>query len=88
MSRVKICKACNGEGEVLVREPGHRGECTMMPCRDCKGSGKVYVRKFTITLPFDNKLSPAYLEAERNILSEINKLNKSIQYNDDNDIHR
>jgi hypothetical protein len=87
MSRVKICKSCNGKGEVLTRESGHRRECAMTACKECKGSGKVYVRKFTLTIPFDDKLSPAYLEAERNILSEINKLNKSTQYDVGNDIH-
>lgn len=86
MAKVKICKACGGEGKTLVKEPVHAGNCTVTDCPECMGSGKLYVRKFKVTIPFDSKMSPAYLEAERNVLSEINKLHICISYYENNGV--
>lgn len=76
MGTIKICPDCKGEGTSVVTNNWY--ELESITCGRCKGSGKVYERNYNLEIPFDDRNSPAFFIADKDIMDSIINLKKSL----------
>jgi DnaJ-class molecular chaperone len=70
---IKICKTCNGKGEVMEDVGTHNTEWEIHSCSKCNGTGRIKTRSYSYEVPFDMEDSEIY-KVDTEIINLIRKL--------------
>jgi DnaJ-class molecular chaperone len=72
---IKICKNCDGKGEIRTDVGYHQSDYEYNTCSSCRGTGRVYVSEYSISVPFGSDLKEFYA-IDKFIIDSIIKLKR------------
>jgi DnaJ-class molecular chaperone len=70
---IKICKTCNGSGEVSEDIGTHKTEWETRTCSKCNGTGRIKTRSYSYSVPYDMENAEIF-KVDAEIINLIRKL--------------